>query len=84
MTKTEQERLIVLEQKVDVLDEKIEQNFKESKQFYVQLLRKLEKLDNEKITVARLQERVKNLERYTGAVGLAAIGAAVQAIFNII
>ena len=90
MTTSNNERLGVLEEKVDNLknlqiaaDKKLELYFQESKQFHSELISKVEQLANERIQIATLKEKVQTLEKITWTALLTAIGAIVKVIFDI-
>lgn len=85
---TQGERIVRLEQKVEdgfkTIFQKINENADESKNFHKEVISRLEKMDNEKIMIARLQERVKLLYWILGVVGAASLTALVESVYNVI
>lgn len=91
MTKENNERLGVLEEKVDNLrtgqlaaDKKLELYFTESKQFHAELIGKVEALAAERIEIATLKEKVRTLEKITWIALTAAGGAMINTLFSLI
>lgn len=85
MTKlTQNERLAVLEEKVEAMNKKLDLFFQESKEFHSELILKLEKLDGEKVQIATLKEKVKTLEKITWLALTAAVGSMIKALFDLI
>lgn len=84
MAKTNQERLAVVEEKIDSLDKKVDQNHEESKKFHSDLISRLDTLVEDKVKTARLEEKVKTLERGLWTVVTAMVGVIVKMISDLV
>jgi len=88
MTKSTEERIGVLEEKVDAgfkdTNRRIDDYYKESREFHTDLMTEIRKLDGERVQVATLKEKVRSLEKLVWLVGTATSIALVNTLINVL
>ena len=87
MTKGTEERIGVLEEKVDAgfkdTNRRIDDYYKESRDFHADILVEIRNLDGEKVQMATLKEKVRSLEKLVWLVGTATAVALINTLINL-
>lgn len=87
MTKGTEERIGVLEEKVDAgfkdTNRRIDDYYKESRDFHADILIEIRNLDGEKVQMATLKEKVRSLEKLVWLVGTATAVALINTLINL-
>ena len=88
MTKSTEERIGVLEEKVEAgfkdTNRRIDDYYQESRLFHTELMNEVRKLDGERVQVATLKEKVRSLEKLVWLIGTATIVALVNTVVNLL